>query len=94
MDRYTGPLEAGMILTGPDNDGVLGYRRVKLILREDDGGWIYEEAPSRLTKKLGFRAPRELGRCPELNLRIVFRPEEPTIIIDRDPGDENDWRAA
>lgn len=85
MERYEGPLTEGMILTCPDNDGVLGLRRVKLLHQEGDR-WIYEEAASRMTKP-GGRVIGELGRTPEVNLRIVFRPE---VIVDHDPGDESD----
>jgi hypothetical protein len=70
-ERYTGPLTVGMIMTAPDNDGRLGFRRLRLLAEHPDGGWIVEDLPSRARRSSG-----SLARCPELNLRIVFVPEE------------------
>lgn len=76
-----------MILTAPDNDGVLGYRRDKLLARHPDKPhlWIYEALPCRMRKPIGRYDPAtgeragsgvgEVGLCPEVNLRIVMRPE-------------------
>jgi hypothetical protein len=60
----------GMVLTAPDNDGVLGFRRVRVLAEHPDGGWLIEDLPSRMRHR-----PRGVTRCPELNLRIVFEPE-------------------
>lgn len=72
MDRYDGPVEPGMIFTCPDNDGTLGYRRVKVVGRHfDDPSLLFiEDLPSRLRHR-----PAGVTSCPELNLRIVFVPE-------------------
>lgn len=75
MKRYEGPLEVGMILTAPDNDGELGYRRIRLVARDLDGErWIYEDLPARIWRKLGPDSGH-LSRVPEINIRIVFEPE-------------------
>jgi hypothetical protein len=69
--RYKGPFEVGMILTCPDNDGELGFRRIRLLAPYPDSDmWIYEDLPSRLQHSSGH-----VGKLPELNLRIVFEPE-------------------
>lgn len=74
MTRYEGPLELGMVLTAPDNEGVLGLRRVRLVAKHIDGDWIIEDLPARMWRRFGpDRGPK---RCPEINLRIVFVPEE------------------
>jgi hypothetical protein len=70
--RYDGPLELGMVLTAPDNDGTLGYRRVKLVGQHMDGRWFMEDLPSKLRP----RPDRSSYPIDEANLRIVFRPEE------------------
>lgn len=74
--RYTGSLEPGMILTSPDNDGTLGYRRDKLLARHPDKPelWIYEALPCRMRKHAGSGVG-QVGVCPEINLRIVMQPE-------------------
>lgn len=71
---YEGPVEPGMVFTCPDNDGVLGYRRVRVVARrfDDERTLIIEDMPSRVYKNMrGGLTP-----CPEVNLRIVFIPEE------------------
>lgn len=74
MTRYDGPVEAGMVFTAPDNDGKLGYRRVRVVgrMHGDASTLILEEMPGRC---LG-RYRGEIFKCPELNLRVVFQPEE------------------
>ena len=74
MDRYEGPLKVGMVLTAPDNDGKLGSRRIRLVGTHVDGDWLYDDLPARMWRKLGPSG--ETRRCAELNIRIVFRPEE------------------
>lgn len=69
--RYEGPLRSDMILTAPDNAGEPGFRRVRLLARHPDGGWIVEDVPSRL-----YPSGSWMIRSPEENLRIVFEPEE------------------
>jgi hypothetical protein len=61
-----------MIFTAPDNDGMLGYRRIRVVGEHIDGGWVIEDLPSRLMR-IGLGS---VQRCPDLNLRVVFRPEE------------------
>lgn len=72
MEKYEGPIEVGDVFTCPDNAGVLGYRRVRVLARhlDDPSTLLMEDLPSRLR-------PRPVGvfKCPELNLRIVFQPE-------------------
>lgn len=73
VDRYSGPVEPGMVFTAPDNDGKLGYRRVKVIARTIDSDiLIIEEMPSRIR----YVQSGQISKCPETNLRIVFVPEE------------------
>lgn len=71
-DRYEGRIEEGQIFTCPDNNGVLGYRRVKVIGRYDESTLILEEMPGRIR----YSQTGSIFKCPELNLRIVFIPEE------------------
>lgn len=73
MSKYEGQIEPGMIFTCPDNDGVLGYRRVRVVGRHfDDPTLLFiEDLPSRIRHR-----PSGVLACPELNLRIVFEPEE------------------
>lgn len=74
--KYEGELAIGMIFTCPDSDGELGFRRVKVIGRHPDtGDWLIEELPSRLMTKVRGDIGA-IRRCPEINLRIVFVPEE------------------
>lgn len=68
--KYKGPVEAEMVFTAPGGDGELGFRRVRILAEHPDGGWIYEELPGRMRTEVG-----RIGRCPDLNLRIVFVPE-------------------
>lgn len=70
--KYNGPFEVGMVLTAPDNEGKLGFRRIRLLAEHPDGGWIYEDLPSRMNRRRGLS---DLGVCPEVSLRIVFEPE-------------------
>jgi hypothetical protein len=76
MDKYEGPLEPGMVMTGPDNDGVLGFRRDLLLARHPNKPdlWIYEALPCRMRRAQGSGVG-QVGVCPEINLRIVMRPE-------------------
>jgi hypothetical protein len=74
MGRYGGPVEEGMVFTCPDNDGLLGYRRVKVVGWYDDETLILEEMPGRIRSTVGY-----IFRCPLVNLRIVFVPEEVTV---------------
>lgn len=69
--RYTGPVEVGMVFTAPDNNGALGYRRVKVIAELDDEMLVLEELASRIR----YTTPGEIFKCPKKNLRIVFVPE-------------------
>lgn len=73
MKKYEGPIEVGMVFTAPDNDGQLGYRRVRLLARHPfkDGTLIIEEMKSRMKG----RREGEIFPCPEANLRFVFEPE-------------------
>jgi hypothetical protein len=71
-DRYDGPVEVGMVFTAPDNDGKLGYRRVKVIADLGGGTLVLEEMPGRIR----YSQAGSIFKCPELNLRIVFEPEE------------------
>lgn len=72
MKRYTGEVTEGMIFTAPDNDGRLGYRRVKVVAWYDDETVILEEMPGRIR----YSQPGAIFKCPLVNLRIVFVPEE------------------
>lgn len=69
--KYNGPIERGMIFTCPDNDGVLGLRRIRVVGRDFNDYVIYENLPGRMRIDT-----HSLGRCPELNLRIVFELEQ------------------
>lgn len=75
--RYKGPVEPGMIFTCPDNDGVFGFRRVRVVARrfDDETTLIIEDLPSRVRPT----APVGIYPCPELNLRIVFVPESDEV---------------
>jgi hypothetical protein len=75
--KYEGPLEPGMILTAPDNDGTLGFRRDLLLTRHPNKPdlWIYEALPCRMRAQPGSGVG-QVGICPEINLRIVMQPEE------------------
>lgn len=66
-----------MILTAPDNDGTLGYRRDLLLCRHPNKPdlWLYEGLPCRMRKRPGSGVGT-VGVCPEVNLRIVMRPEQ------------------
>lgn len=71
--KYDGPIEVGQVFTCPDNDQVLGYRRVRVLAVHPfiEGVLILEEMPSRMKRvRVG-----EIFACPEVNLRIVFVPE-------------------
>lgn len=46
-------------------------REVRILAPHPDGGWIHEDKPSKL-----IPTPSGMGRCPEFNLRYVFRPKE------------------
>lgn len=73
MKRYEGSIEVGMVLTAPDNDGELGFRRVRVLAEHPDGGWIVDDLPSKMTKlRQSTYGPTV---CPDINLRIVFQPE-------------------
>lgn len=75
--KYDGPIEEGMIFTSPDNDGELGYRRLKVIGADaDDGMLVLKEMPGRIR----YAPTGSVFKCPELNLRIVFFLEEPPHI--------------
>lgn len=74
--RHPGPVEVGQVWTCRDNDGKLGYRRVRVLAEHPDGGWILEDLPSRSTRSRGDRGVGVPFRCPDVNLRIVFVPEE------------------
>lgn len=75
MKRYEGLVEVDMVFTCPDNDGELGFRRVRILAEHPDGGWIFEDLPSRMNRL----ALKRLSVCPDLNLRVVFVPEEEAI---------------
>jgi len=68
--KYEGQIERGMVFTAPDNDGVLGLRRIRVLCRDFDDRIVYENLPGRMRLDTGA-----LGRAPELNLRIVFELE-------------------
>jgi hypothetical protein len=68
--RYDGPIERGMVFTAPDNNGTLGFRRIRVLGWDFDQRVIFEELPSRMRLPVG-----DIRRIPELNLRIVFEPE-------------------
>lgn len=72
--KYEGPLLIGQVFTAPDNDGVLGHRRLKLIgfMPDDPKTLILEE----MTSRIRYCRPGEIMKCPELNLRVVFYLEE------------------
>lgn len=74
-ERYDGPIEPGMVFTAPGNDGKV-LRRDKVIGRmPDDASLLIMEAlPCPMRKRLGSGVG-ELFKCPELNLRVVMRPE-------------------
>lgn len=83
--RYDGPVDVGQIFTAPDNDGILGYRRVRVVGWYDDTTLVLEEMPGRIR----YARSGEIFKCPELNLRIVFQPEEdpatvPAFVCDVD----------
>lgn len=73
VDRYEGPLEPGMVLVAPDNEGKV-FRRDKLIAIDPDSPncWIYRAMPCPMRRDGGTGY---LGVIPEVNLRIVMRPE-------------------
>lgn len=71
--KWKGPVSIGETFTAPDNDGELGFRRVRVIGRhpDDEKMLICQEQASRMKgRRVG-----EVFLCPELNLRIVFWPE-------------------
>lgn len=70
MTKYEGPIEDGMVFTAPDNDGNV-FRRVRVVGHHIDGDLICEDLPSRYRGRHG-----EVFRCPEFNLRVVFKPEQ------------------
>lgn len=74
--RYEGPLEPGMVMWAPDNDGE-PFRRDLLLAKHPfkPDLWIYEALPCPMRKAVGSDIGR-IGLCPELNIRIVMRPEE------------------
>lgn len=69
--KYQGEIKIGSIWSAPDNDGSK-YRRIRIVAEHIDGGWIFEDLPSLLYP----RGRAEINRCPDLNLRIIFKPEE------------------
>jgi len=76
FERYDGPIEPGMTFWAPDNEGQ-PYRRDRVIAidptRPDT---IILEALSCPMRKRPGSGVGEIFRCPEVNLRIVMRPEE------------------
>lgn len=74
MNKYEGPIFVGQVFTAPDNDGVLGFRRVRVLAEHPDGGLIIEDLVSRCRKAGYLHQP---NRMPEFSLRVVFVPEEP-----------------
>lgn len=76
-ERYDGPLRAGMVITGRDNDGMLGFRRDLLLGPHPfkPGIWIYEALPCRMRRHIDSGVG-EIGTCPELNIRMIMQPEE------------------
>ena len=69
--RYRGEVKLGSVWSAPNNDGSK-YRRIRIVAEHIDGGWIYEDLPSTLYP----RGDRGMNRCPDLNLRIIFKPED------------------
>jgi len=74
--RYEGPIEPGMVMWGPDNDGNV-FRRDLVLGRHPTKPdlILYEALPCPMRKRVGSGVG-EIGACPEINMRIVMRPEK------------------
>lgn len=75
-ERYEGPIEPGMVFWGPDNEG-RPYRRDLILGRHPFKRdlILYEGLPCLMRRAVGSGVGR-MGVCPEINLRIVMRPED------------------
>jgi hypothetical protein len=73
---YDGPIETGMVMVAPGNDGGV-FRRDVVLCRHpfDEKTIILEGLPCRMRRKIGAGVG-ELTSCPESNLRYVFVPED------------------
>lgn len=74
-DRYEGPIEPGMVMWAPGNDGEV-YRRDLVLGRHPmkPDLILYEALPCPMRRYLGSGVGT-VGVCPEVNMRIVMRPE-------------------
>lgn len=74
--RYEGPIEPGMVFWAPGDDGE-PFRRDLILARHPTKPdlILYEALPCKMRAKPGSGVG-QVGACPEINLRIVMRPEE------------------
>jgi len=76
MQEHNPPIVVGRTWVAMLEDNVVG-RRIRILglypPREgrEEKLWIYEEMPGGKLKTDTYR----IGLCPEVNLRIVFKPE-------------------
>lgn len=75
IERYDGPIEPGMVMVGPGNDGE-PYRRDLILGRHPykPDLLIYEALSCKMRAKVGSGVG-SIGLCPEINMRITSRPE-------------------
>jgi hypothetical protein len=78
MKHNSPPMQVGQVWVARDKNGE-AIRRIRILGKyppknkdeEKEQYWIYEDIPGG-RMKLGYH----IGLTPELNLRIVFRPED------------------
>jgi hypothetical protein len=72
---YKGPIEVGMVMVAPGNDGEV-YRRDRVIGRHpfEQNIVLLEALPCPMRRER-FEIG-EVIRCPEINLRLISTPED------------------
>jgi hypothetical protein len=75
LPTYDGPIEPGMIFWAPDNDGEVYRRDMILCQHPTRPEYLVIEALDCAMRKNG-RGVGNVHLIPEINLRIVMRPEE------------------
>lgn len=70
-ERYSGDVVVPSFWRGANPDGSENpLVEIRVLAEHPDGGWLYEW----LHRGKKERCPKELGHCPDENLRRIFRP--------------------
>lgn len=75
LEKYEGPIDPGMVMVAPGNEGE-PYRRDLVLARHpfEPDSIILEALPCKMRARRGSGVG-EVFVCPEINLRIISRPE-------------------